>query len=86
MDHLLTIARTIAVRYCRARVGRRNGSFDDADRLAYEACVAAFASLRDSPDHDIPFLAVVYRSASAAVGRTRRQRGADVATLTDTIA
>jgi RNA polymerase sigma-70 factor (ECF subfamily) len=72
MDHLLTIAHTVAVRYCRARIGRRDGSFADTDRRAYQACLAAVASLREVPDRDVPFLTMVYRSAAAVVDRNGR--------------
>ncbi|HEX5406922.1 MAG TPA: sigma factor-like helix-turn-helix DNA-binding protein [Pseudonocardiaceae bacterium] len=68
MDYLVAIARTVAIRYCRARIGRREGSFADADGLARQACLAAFASLWEVSDRETHFLAVVYRSALRAVG------------------
>lgn len=63
----LTAAHLVAVRYCRARIGRRGGSFADADRLARRAYLAAVASLRRCRDRSAPFLAMIYGHASTVV-------------------
>lgn len=54
------------VRYCRARIGRRDGSFAAADRVADESVRAV---LRALPDGDEPLLAVTYRITSTRVDK-----------------
>jgi RNA polymerase sigma-70 factor, ECF subfamily len=59
-DVVLSSVRPLVVRYCRARIGRRDDSFAVADMVATEAL---FAALRALPAEDGPLLAVTYRIA-----------------------
>jgi RNA polymerase sigma-70 factor (ECF subfamily) len=69
LDQLLAVARPVAARYCRARIGRHGGSYVFADRLARDACQAALAALPTWPDRHASFLAVVYQAAAAEADR-----------------
>lgn len=64
-DAVIASVRPLAVRYCRARIGRRGSSFASADHVAGQVCLAVLAAL---PAHrDRPLLALVHRIASREV-------------------
>jgi RNA polymerase sigma-70 factor, ECF subfamily len=65
-DVVLASIRPVVVRYCRARVGRRDQSFAVADLLAKETLHAVLRAL--SADQE-PLLAVTYRIASEKVNK-----------------
>lgn len=79
------VLRTIqpwAVRYCRARIGQRQRSYEQADELARQVCQTVLTTLRTYQDHRGSFLAFVYEAAARAVdayrhpARSMAQRGA----------
>ncbi|MEU3622754.1 RNA polymerase subunit sigma-70 [Amycolatopsis coloradensis] len=41
--------RVLVVRYCRARIGRRSGTYDAADAVAKNCCLAIVAGAGDVP-------------------------------------
>ncbi|ALG07051.1 sigma factor-like helix-turn-helix DNA-binding protein [Kibdelosporangium phytohabitans] len=61
---VLGTIKPVVVRYCRARIGRRDGSFAVADLVARESL---YAVLRALPEGDEPLLAVTYRIAAELV-------------------
>jgi RNA polymerase sigma-70 factor, ECF subfamily len=65
-DVVLASIRPVVVRYCRARVGRRDQSFAVADLLAKETLHAVLRAL--SADQE-PLLAVTYRIAAEKVNK-----------------
>lgn len=58
------------VRYCRARVGRVDGSFAAADELAREVCLAVFTALPRYRGQARPFVGFVYDIVTAKVTET----------------
>lgn len=64
VQQLLATARPFVMRYCRARIGRRDGS---ADRLAAEVCRAVLGALAGYREQDGPFLSFVHRIAAVMV-------------------
>ena len=76
VHHLLCEVRPIAVRYCRAHLGRAGGAYTTADDLAQEVCVAVLRALPGRKPSDRPFLAFVYGIAAhkvADAGRAARR-------------
>jgi RNA polymerase sigma-70 factor, ECF subfamily len=65
-DVVLSSVRPLVVRYCRARIGRRDQSFAVADLVAKETL---YATLRALPAEDAPLLAVTYRIAAEMVDK-----------------
>ncbi|MFE6614155.1 sigma factor-like helix-turn-helix DNA-binding protein [Amycolatopsis sp. NPDC057786] len=47
---LVDTIRVLVVRYCRARVGRRSGSYDIADAIAKDSCREIFAGADGAPE------------------------------------
>lgn len=74
-QRLLEIARTIAVRYCRARVGRQRGSYAQADALARDVLHAFLSGLPDVRDRVTSCLAFLYATAAGTVDRNRLPSG-----------
>jgi RNA polymerase sigma-70 factor (ECF subfamily) len=64
---VLASIRSFVVRYCRARLGRRDGSFAPADEIAQEVCLSVLAGLRGYLTGSAPFLAFVYGVARRKV-------------------
>ncbi len=88
---LLTVIRPLAVRYCRARIGRQERSFASADDAAQEICLAVLKSLPSYRDQGRPFLAFVYgiaahkvADAHRASSRNRSEPVADVPDVPET--
>ncbi|MFD0204082.1 MULTISPECIES: sigma-70 family RNA polymerase sigma factor [Saccharothrix] len=69
---LLAAVRPLVVRYCRARVGRRERSSASADDVAQEVCLALLTALPTYQDHGRPFLAFVYGIAAHKVADAHR--------------
>ncbi|MET0233869.1 MAG: sigma factor-like helix-turn-helix DNA-binding protein [Kibdelosporangium sp.] len=65
-DVVIASIRPVIVRYCRARIGRRDESFAVADLVAKEATYAVLRAL--SAEHD-PLMAVTYRIAAKMVDK-----------------
>jgi len=67
VERFLEFMRTVVGRYCRARIGRHDGTFEMADRVAREVCHAVLAALAGWPGRDSPVLVLVYRTARRTV-------------------
>ena len=46
---LIDAVRVLVVRYCRARIGRRSGTYDAADAVARDSCLAIIAGAAEAP-------------------------------------
>lgn len=66
-EELLGRLRPMVLRYCRARLGRASGSYDQADDVAQEVCVAVLAALPRYRDEGKPFTALVFGIAARKV-------------------
>lgn len=71
-EELLARLRPMVLRYCRARLGRVSGSYDQADDVAQEVCVAVLAALPRYRDEGKPFTALVFGIAARKVVDQRR--------------
>jgi RNA polymerase sigma-70 factor (ECF subfamily) len=69
---LLESVRPHVLRYCRARVGRLDHSYDSADDVAQEVCLALLTALPTYRDQGRPFLALVYGIAQHKVASAHR--------------
>ncbi|HEY1971786.1 MAG TPA: sigma-70 family RNA polymerase sigma factor [Pseudonocardia sp.] len=67
LDHVLRTVRPLAVRYCRARLGRTGRTFATADDVAQEVCMAVLTALPTYRAQGRPFLAFVYGIAAHKV-------------------
>ncbi|SMD24512.1 sigma factor-like helix-turn-helix DNA-binding protein [Kibdelosporangium aridum] len=65
-DIVVSTIKPVVVRYCRARIGRRDGSFAVADLVAKETLHAVLRSLTAERE---PLLAITYRMAVKNVTR-----------------
>lgn len=72
VELLLGYIRPLIVRYCRARVGRKERSFASADDVAQEVCLALLTALSSYRDQGRPFLAFVYGIAAHKVADAHR--------------
>jgi RNA polymerase sigma-70 factor, ECF subfamily len=72
VESLLTLIRPQVVRYCRARVGRHHRSYNSADDVAQEVCLAVLTALPSYRDQGRPFLAFVYGIAAHKVADAHR--------------
>lgn len=72
VDDLLARVRPFVVRYCRARVGRHERSFAEADDVAQEVCLAVLTALPGYRNQERPFLAFVYGIAARKVAEVHR--------------
>jgi RNA polymerase sigma-70 factor (ECF subfamily) len=71
-EELLTRLRPLLVRYCRARLGARDGRYGTADDVAQEACLAVLTSLPRYRDVGKPFVAFAYAIAAHKVADAMR--------------
>lgn len=60
------------VRYCRARLGRLDGSYTTADDVAQEACIGILRALPCWKDQGKPFAALVFAIAANKVADAQR--------------
>ncbi|HEX5115210.1 MAG TPA: RNA polymerase sigma factor ShbA [Pseudonocardiaceae bacterium] len=72
VERLLAWVRPLAVRYCRARLGRQEGSFASADDVAQEVCLAVLTALPGYRRQERPFVAFVYGIAAQKVAARDR--------------
>ncbi len=72
---LIDAVRVLVVRYCRARVGRRSGTYEAADAVAGKSCVAILARLPRDDRDDLVFLSFVYQGARREVDDFVRKAG-----------
>lgn len=86
VETLLRRLRPGVVRYCRARLGRLDGSFTSADDVAQEVCMALLQALPSYRQEGQPFSAFVYAIAQRKVADAWRQYGRDRATPTNLLA
>lgn len=86
-QELLVRLRPGLVRYCRARLGRTDGSYVSADDVAQEVCTAVFTSLDRWVDDGRPFASWAYGVAAHKVADAQRaayrDRSAPVSAVPD---
>jgi len=83
VEELLSVVRPGIVRYCRARLGRRDGSYGSSDDVAQEVCVAVLTALPRYVDQGRPFAAFVYAIAGNKVADAQRSVFRDRSEATD---
>jgi len=66
-EQLLARLRPLLVRYCRARLGGRDGRYGSADDVAQDACLAVLTALPRYRDVGKPFVAFAYSIAAHKV-------------------
>jgi RNA polymerase sigma-70 factor (ECF subfamily) len=69
---LLASIRPGVVRYCRARLGRFDGGYNQADDIAQEVCLAVLSALPRFIDQGRPFSAFVFTIAANKVADAQR--------------
>ena len=85
VEELLARLRPGIVRYCRARLGRRDGSYGSSDDVAQEVCVAVLTALPRYVDQGRPFAAFVYGIAGHKVADAQRAVFRDRSDATDAL-
>jgi RNA polymerase sigma-70 factor (ECF subfamily) len=83
LEQLLARLRPGVLRYCRARLGRTDGSFGSADDVAQEVCMAVLTALPRYVDQGRPFAAFVYGIAGHKVADAQRAGFRDRSDVTD---
>jgi RNA polymerase sigma-70 factor (ECF subfamily) len=71
-EDLVSHLRPAILRYCRGRLGRMSGSFDVADDVAQEVCLAVLTALPRYRDEGRPFSAFVFGVAAHKVADAQR--------------
>lgn len=82
VERLLARLRPGIVRYCRARLGRADGSYGSADDVAQEVCMAIVRALPRYVDTGTPFSAFVHGIAAHKVTDAQRAIYRDRSTAT----
>lgn len=82
VDALLARLRPGIVRYCRARLGRADGSYGSADDVAQEVCMAVVKALPGYVDRGSPFVAFAHGIAAHKVTDAHRAAYRDRADTT----
>ena len=72
VESLISELRPGVLRYCRARLGRRDGTYGSADDVTQEVCMAVVAALPRWVDQGRPFSAFVYGIAAHKVADAQR--------------
>lgn len=72
VDALLARLRPGIVRYCRARLGRADGTYGSADDVAQEVCMAVVRALPGYVDRGSPFIAFAHGIAAHKVADAHR--------------
>lgn len=72
LSDLLGRLRPGLLRYCRARLGRTDGSYGSADDVAQEVCLAVVTALPRYVDSGRPFAAFLYGVAAHKVADAQR--------------
>ena len=87
-EELLALIHPLVLRYCRARLGRRETALGSADDVAQDACMAVVSALQTYQLNGLSFRAFVYGIAAHKVTDAFRAIGRDrtepVAELPDT--
>ncbi|WP_423202208.1 RNA polymerase sigma factor ShbA [Herbihabitans rhizosphaerae] len=78
MRQLLITIRPVIVRYCRARLGRRESAFGSADDIAQEVCFAVVRALPSYRHEGVAFMAFVYGIAAHKVADFHRKASRDL--------
>jgi RNA polymerase sigma-70 factor (ECF subfamily) len=88
-DELIARLRPGLLRYCRARLGRTDGSYGSADDVAQEVCTAVFTSLDRYVEQGRSFTAFAYGIAghkvADALRATYRDRSEPVEVLPEAV-
>lgn len=84
-ERLLARLRPGIVRYCRARLGREDGSYGSADDVAQEVCMAVVKALPRFVDTGTPFAAFVHGITTHKVADAQRARYRDRTSATDRV-
>ena len=85
VEALLARVRPGVLRYCRARLGRSDGSYGSADDVAQEVCLAVMTALPRYVDTGRPFAAFVYGIAGHKVADAQRSAYRNRSEATDTL-
>jgi RNA polymerase sigma-70 factor, ECF subfamily len=85
VELLLARLRPEVVRYCRARLGRQDGSYGSADDVAQEVCLAVVTALPRYVEQGRPFEAFVYGIASHKVADALRSTYRNRVDATDSV-
>lgn len=85
VDRLIGHLRPGIVRYCRARLGRTDGSYGSADDVAQEVCMAVVKALPRYVDTGTPFAAFVHGITSHKVADALRASYRDRSAATDRV-
>jgi RNA polymerase sigma-70 factor (ECF subfamily) len=85
VEELLAQLRPGVLRYCRARLGRTDGSYGSADDVAQEVCMAVVTALPRYVDQGRPFAAFVYGIAGHKVADAHRASFRDRSDPTETL-
>ena len=75
VERVLVLVRPLVLRYCRAKLGWRNRSYDCADDVAQEVCLAVLTALPRYVDQGRPFMSFVYGVAAHKVNDVHRAAG-----------
>ena len=88
-EELIARLRPGLLRYCRARLGRTDGSYGSADDVAQEVCMAVYTSLDRYVDQGRSFAAFAYGIAghkvADALRSSYRDRSEPVETLPESV-
>lgn len=88
-EELIARLRPGLLRYCRARLGRTDGSYGSADDVAQEVCMAVYTSVERYVDQGRSFTAFAYGIAghkvADALRASYRDRSEPVDTLPETV-
>ncbi len=85
VERLLGFLRPGIVRYCRARLGRTDGSYGSADDVAQEVCMAVVKALPRYVDTGSPFAAFVHGITAHKVADAQRALYRDRTAATDEV-
>lgn len=85
VERLLAHLRPGIVRYCRARLGRTDGSFGSADDVAQEVCMAVVKALPRYVDTGTPFPAFVHGITAHKVADAHRALYRERSSTTDEV-
>ena len=83
LNLLMREVRTVAIRYCRARLGTYPGGRQLAEDVAQEICVAVLQALPTYDERGVPFEAFVYAIGSRKVADAQRSLSRSKLVLVD---
>jgi RNA polymerase sigma-70 factor (ECF subfamily) len=85
VSELLARLRPSILRYCRARLGRVDGSYGSADDVAQEVCLAVLTALPRFEDRGRPFAAFVFGIAAHKLADLHRSAARHLGTPSDSL-